>query len=1555
MYIRPRHAVRAAILFGLAFAVLPLTPAAHGIPGASRVGAAPETITGLTPALIQQADQHPINVILVLRQGNGAKILHDLETTGATNILALNIVHGVAARVTAQTLKALQGNPDLSAVALDHSYKIYPAPDQALVNQHLAQSGLQVATKVPPGQTVVSEPDTLSLTQADQVQKQFTGKGVRVAVLDSGIDLGQPDLQGVMATGADGKPLYADFSGTDLTDTVGHGTACAGTIAGQAATVYVANDSHRALVYPPAKPGQRADDKTYFTYSGVAPGVKLLVGKILDARAPFSFTTDSNLVRAIGWAVANHADVISESWGTNFPFVTDGVDIVALADEAAVHAGVTVVAADGNSGPGDGTVGSPATAPDVIAAGASTDLRQDAETGLFTPYGKYTSDNIAYFTSEGPTSDGRSRPDVYAPGEDGWALFPRNHATDSPATPPYTVGSFGGTSMATPVIAGVAALVINAYESIHQGKRPTPAYVKQVILSSADDLGLPAVDQAAGRVDALRAVQTVLHQGPSALFSGPIALAGEPGTKPHQSITVTNSGAVSERITFQNPVAHQTKAITFKGTVVADNLYPYKFTVPSGVNKLSVSLNFNSQTTIPLPAPEKAGKLSLRVVLYDPSGNMVNYGYTSQAGSGYTVTIAAHPAAGKWTAVVSEVRGIDKGQIRHYINASFTGHIAMAQFQSQKSLVSPNQVTLRPGQTTHVTFTSAALTTPSVSEIGLQARVHSLAKPAAGAAPVPDHISTIPVVLTTAIPVIKNLGLFGGTFTGGVGDEGFATETKYYTFVVPPNVKTLQMSMAWKDPGNWFWVSLIDPNDKIINLGDNALLNPNDPSGAPDLSQRLIDTYQINPRPGVWRITILNYVPAGLYASEPFRGAVVFNQPFAQLSTSKLTAEAGGDAVPFSLKIANTGLGPQGYLTYPTTDQYQYISLGGAGGVLQDGPLGPTSTQVMTYTTGFVPPGTQKLVTQAQALNGNTPIDVQMDDPIVDTYQSFGLPAPVAISGKPGQGVVAAVQDRALPSGAWEVQLSVPGYKDTKPISIAASTQGYALAPQPWITMDSQFGKNVTIGGNGFYQGTIAAALPQKITTLKGSVKVPDGIAPGVYHAHIFVLTSVFDQLADLLLTITVTKPAPAALPTPDPLLTTIDSTQYFPEGATGQGLTDNMDLVNPGNVDAHVQVRLLSDTGWTSLTRYDLPAHSRKTINVQPLVGDNQSVATVVQADEPLVSGRAITRPSASGSYSVGTDTTSRQWYFADGYTVGNFAEYLTVVNPGVTAAHVRLHLVSDQGGSSESGFTVGPSSRTTVRVSDVLAGKAISAVVTADTPVVAERTQIFAPQGVGLTTAIGATAVETAGYMDPGHLPAKTQAHITLYNPAKTAAHVQLSLINAQGVVSSKRTMTIAADRRSTIDLTAKFGTANLGLLFTSDTGIVAEKVAYFGQFNKAKVGGSNLFATAAPSADQVFPGGTTAKNATDTLGLYNPASTAAKATITVLYGAGRSVHRTVSVPALSRISVKVGSLGAPGGSSSVIVEGLDGAQLYATQSLIDPSGVSGSEVVGVPFTGQ
>src|SRR5262249_38735479 len=158
----------------------------------------------------------------------------------------------------------------------------------------------------------------------------------------------------------------------------------------------------------------------------------------------------------------------------------------------------------------------------------------------------------------------------------------------------------------------------------------------------------------------------------------------------------------------------------------------------------------------------------------------------------------------------------------------------------------------------------------------------------------------------------------------------------------------------------------------------------------------------------------------------------------------------------------------------------------------------------------------------------------------------------------------------------------------------------------------------------------------------------------------------------------------------------------------------------------------------------------------------------------------------------------------FADGYTVGsNFAEYLEVVNTGSKTAHVHLHLVSDQGDASDVNFKVNGASRNGVKVNDLLAGKAVSATLTSDVPMVAERTQIFGSQGQGVTTTIGAVSSSTSAYIDPGHLPQGTQAHISLYNPQSATAHVQLTLLDSHGQQVKVLALKVGAGRRATVDL--------------------------------------------------------------------------------------------------------------------------------------------------------
>jgi hypothetical protein len=316
-----------------------------------------------------------------------------------------------------------------------------------------------------------------------------------------------------------------------------------------------------------------------------------------------------------------------------------------------------------------------------------------------------------------------------------------------------------------------------------------------------------------------------------------------------------------------------------------------------------------------------------------------------------------------------------------------------------------------------------------------------------------------------------------------------------------------------------------------------------------------------------------------------------------------------------------------------------------------------------------------------------------------------------------------------------------------------------------------------------------------------------------------------------------------------------------------------------------------------------------------------------------------------------VGSAAPARTWYFADGYSVGSFAEFLALVNPGTQQARVHLHLVSDQGDVRDISFPINGSSRYDLSVADLLPNKAASATLTSNVPIVAERTQLFGSQGQGVTTTVGATSGSKTAYIDPGHLPAGARAHLSLYNPGAVPAAVRLVLIDQQGVPAHVLSLRMKAGSRATVDLTARYKTANLGALLSSTVPIVAEKVAYFGNFSQQQVGSSDLPAQAAPAPELIFPGGSTAGHTTDYLGLYNPGAATLTATLTVIYAGNHLAHATVRVPAGRRVSVPLSGLQVLAGPSSAIVRSNDSAPFYATQTMVNATSTDGAEVSGVP----
>lgn len=281
--------------------------------------------------------------------------------------------------------------------------------------------------------------------------KGYTGKGVTIAIVDTGIDR-HPDLKdkiiGFFDVVNNKKEPYDDE---------GHGTHVAGIAAGT---------------------GKASDGK----YKGGAPDASLVGVKVLNKNGSGSY---SNVIRGVQWVVENkdkyNIKVMNLSLGGT-PSGSYKDDLLAQAVEVAYAKGILPVVAAGNSGPSKETILTPGYALSPMTIGAMDDNRTIDR----------SDDDMAWFSSCGPTPyDKLDKPDVITPGVD----------IEAPKAGTDSYVALSGTSMAAPLAAGIAAIMFSINRDI------APAKVKDVLMSTA--VKLPKYDkyfQGRGVIDPLKAI-----------------------------------------------------------------------------------------------------------------------------------------------------------------------------------------------------------------------------------------------------------------------------------------------------------------------------------------------------------------------------------------------------------------------------------------------------------------------------------------------------------------------------------------------------------------------------------------------------------------------------------------------------------------------------------------------------------------------------------------------------------------------------------------------------------------------------------------------------------------------------------------------------------------------------------------------------------------------------------------------------------------------------------------------------------------------------------------
>ena len=846
-----------------------------------------------------------------------APLVAQMNQVGATNITPLSLLNAVAATMPTAEAQALSNNPGVKAVVPDGTIVIGGG---ALNTPTVSASRVQKST-IPPaaadGQQLCNtspdkpllEPEALTSIH-DASSNPFdpfeasaiaTGQGVIVGNVDADSLAGNPNLirpngQHVIIDAPDPtENVYSDEFNGDVS-----------TIASQGTVTYT---------YASQLPYSNIPAKCSFRVKGDATGASLVsTGYFTDTNSLGQIVApESQVIAGLQQAVNEGVNVVSESYGYGaLPGAND--DLLAPTNDAMVQAGVVVVESAGDSG-SSGTVEAPADDPNVIDVGGTNDLRLLAQADGYT---KGWEDNNMTTLSSGGTAPNGAVVDLVAPGY--LALAPVGAGQD----PPLPTEAFGGTSQAAPFVSGAAADVIQAYRDSHGGATPTPAQVKEILTSTATDIGAEADQQGAGLLNVYAAVQAARQMpGTSQTqfsFSAPelvdsptqLDVQGTGGSTVQKSVSLYNASSLPERVfgTYRvlgnetglgTPVTENVSAPSPSAPIPAQGATaaaPITFTVPTGTSVLDADMRW--------PDATNSDDNILTFLLTDPAGKLAQMSYDYGASNGNNASpdiqhsTVQHPMAGTWTAQILWSNGRGHVQDPPDTPGPYTGTVTF-QASGQNFTTSPASapVIIPPRSSVNVPLNITLPQAPGDSPESVQ--FTSLG----------GLVSSVPIARRTLIPSAG--GSFSAPLTSSVSRGPGQIKTFYVN--VPAGKNDLDVSLYAPDhtADDPVYYYLFSPDDlaPAVTESGNIDVTAIDTTPTPDNPSGNASLIAPDPQPGLWEIDVMQGATTdGTEFSQTVTGVLAYNQlaPFSEtgLPTSTATTIGPAASVPITVTVKNT-------------------------------------------------------------------------------------------------------------------------------------------------------------------------------------------------------------------------------------------------------------------------------------------------------------------------------------------------------------------------------------------------------------------------------------------------------------------------------------------------------------------------------------------------------------------------------------------------------------------------------------------------------------------------